>query len=104
MKLKIFVLYVKENELIDENIEENRQMSEQNNEEQTALAQEAMDVRKKELDSDKAKQVERLNLTWDKLGADKKTQFKQDQSDWFKKRDVECKVLAQKSVEEIPEK
>ncbi|MFX4369938.1 DUF1311 domain-containing protein, partial [Acinetobacter baumannii] len=50
-----YAAYVKENELIDENIEENRQMSEQNNEEQTALAQEAMDVRKKELDSDKAK-------------------------------------------------
>lgn len=99
-----YAAYVKENELIEENIEENRQMSEENNEEQTSLAQEAMDVRKKELDSDKAKQVERLNQTWDKLSAEKKTQFKQDQSDWFKKRDVECKVLAQKSVDDIPEK
>lgn len=95
-----YAAYVKENELI----EENQQISEQNNEEQTALAQEAMDVRKKELDSDKAKQVERLNQTWDKLSAEKKIQFKQDQSDWFKKRDVECKVLAQKTVDEIPEK
>lgn len=99
-----YAAYVKENELIEENIEENQQISEQNNEEQTALAQEAMDVRKKELDSDKAKQVERLNQTWDKLSAEKKNQFKQDQSDWFKKRDVECKVLAQKTVDEIPEK
>ena len=42
-----YAAYVKENELIEENIEENLQISEQNNEEQTALAQEAMDVRKK---------------------------------------------------------
>ncbi len=53
-------------------LKKNQQISEQNNEEQTALAQEAMDVRKKELDSDKAKQVERLNQTWDKLSAEKK--------------------------------
>lgn len=99
-----YAAYVKENELIEENIEENRQISEENNEEQTSLAQEAMDVRKKELDAEKAKQVERLNQTWDKLSAEKKIQFKQDQSDWFKKRDVECKVLAQKSVDDIPEK
>lgn len=65
-----YAAYVKENELIEENIEENLQISEQNNEEQTALAQEAMDVRKR-IDADKAKQVERLNLTWDKLSADK---------------------------------
>ncbi|MBJ9721710.1 DUF1311 domain-containing protein [Acinetobacter calcoaceticus] len=99
-----YAAYVKENQLLEETIEENRQISEENNEEQTALAQKAMDVRKKELDSDKAKQVERLNQTWDKLSAEKKTQFKQDQSDWFEKRDVECKVLAQKSVHEISEK
>ena len=99
-----YAAYVKQNELIEENIEENQQISEQNNEEQTVLAQEAMDVRKKELDSDKAKQVDRLNQTWDKLSAEKKIQFKQDQLDWFKKRDVECKVLAQKTVDEIPEK
>lgn len=99
-----YAAYVKENELIEENIEENRQISEENNEEQTSLAQEAMDVRKKELDAEKAKQVERLNQTWDKLSAEKKIQFKQDQLDWFKKRDVECKVLAQKSVDDILEK
>ena len=63
-----------------------------------------MDVRKKELDAEKAKQVERLNQAWDQFTPEQKAQLQQDQSDWFEKRDVDCKVLSQKSVYDIAEK
>ena len=63
-----------------------------------------MDVRKKELDAEKAKQVERLNQAWDQFTPEQKAQLQQDQSDWFEKRDVDCKVLSQKSVHDIAEK
>ncbi|MGP4769988.1 MULTISPECIES: DUF1311 domain-containing protein [Acinetobacter] len=99
-----YAAYVEENQRYEKSRVEDDKQSAENYNAQTELAQKAMDVRKKELDSDKAKQVERLNQTWDKLNAEKKTQFKQDQSDWFEKRDVECKVLAQKSVDDIAEK
>ena len=63
-----------------------------------------MDIRNKELDAEKSKQVDRLNLTWDKFSAEQKMQLQQDQSDWFEKRDIDCKVLSQKNVNEIAEK
>lgn len=99
-----YAAYVQENQRYEKSRVEDDKQSAENYNAQTELAQKAMYVRKKELDANKAKQVERLNQTWDKLSAEKKTQFKQDQSDWFEKRDVECKVLAQKNVDDIPEK
>lgn len=99
-----YAAYVEENQRYEKSRVEDDKQSAENLAAQTELAQKAMDVRKKELDTEKSKQVERLNQTWDKLSTEKKTQFKQDQSDWFEKRDVECKVLAQKSVHDIPEK
>ncbi|WP_151980175.1 DUF1311 domain-containing protein [Acinetobacter guerrae] len=68
------------------------------------LAKQAMDIRKKELDAENQRQVERLNQTWDNFTEEQRDQLKQDQADWIEKRDVDCKVLAQKSVYEIPEK
>jgi uncharacterized protein YecT (DUF1311 family) len=62
-----------------------------------------MDIRKKELDEEKAKQVDRLNQTWDSLTEEAKAQLKQDQAEWFEKRDVDCKVISQKSYSELPE-
>lgn len=66
--------------------------------EQKVLAQKAMDIRKKELDEDKVKQVDRLNQTWDNFTDEQKQKLQQDQSDWFEKRDVDCKVISQKST------
>ena len=71
--------------------------------EQRALAQKAMDIRQKELESEKQQQVERLNQVWDKLTEEQRTQVQQDQADWFEKRDVDCKVISQKSVYNIDE-
>ncbi|OTG65986.1 hypothetical protein [Acinetobacter silvestris] len=71
------------------------------NAEQTELAQKAMNIRKKELDEEKAKQVDRLNQTWDRFTDEQKAQLQQDQSEWFEKRDVDCKVISQKSVGQL---
>ena len=90
-------------------MEQNKKMNEQaevsatENAAQTQLAQKAMNIRKKELDEENAKQVERLNQTWDRLNEEQRVQQKQDQADWFEKRDVDCKVISQKSVGDIAE-
>ena len=42
--------------------------------------------------------MERLNQTWDNFTEEQKQQLQQDQTDWFEKRDVDCKVISQKSV------
>lgn len=68
---------------------------------QVELAQKAMDIRKKELDEDKRKVVDRLNQTWDRFTDEQKAELQQDQSDWFEKRDVDCRVIAQKNVYQI---
>ena len=86
--------YVKENE-------KTRSQNEANSiaySAQTELAQKAMDIRKKELDDDKKKVVERLNQTWDRFSDEQKAQLQDDQSEWFEKRDVDCKVISQKNV------
>ena len=94
-----YAAYVAENK----KIKENEQSSQIENAEQTELAQKAMDIRKKELDDDKLKQVDRLNQAWDKLTDEQKAQLQQDQSEWFEKRDVDCKVISQKYVGQISE-
>lgn len=76
----------------------------QNEAEQQELAQKSMDIRQKELNADQAKVVERLNQTWDNFTSEQKAQLQQDQSDWFEKRDVDCKVLAQTSIHNFAEK
>jgi len=92
-----YAAYIKENK--------NSQVREQEyqieNAEQKELAQKAMGIRKKELDADKLKQVERLNQVWDTFTDEQKAQLQQDQSEWFEKRDVDCKVIAQRSFGEI---
>ena len=60
--------------------------------------QKAMDIRNKELESEKTSLVESLNQAWDSLADEQRIEIKQAQADWFEKRDVDCKVLAQKSV------
>ena len=89
--------YVKQNS-------ENREYSEKSSQEhaaEVALAQKVMDIRQKELDADKTKVVERLNQIWDQFSPEQKQQLQQDQSDWFEKRDVDCKVIAQKNVYQL---
>ena len=71
---------------------------------QKALALKAMQLRKSDLDKEQARAVERLNLTWDNLTSEQKEQLKSDQTEWFERRDVDCKVVSQKSIESIPEK
>ncbi|ENU34045.1 hypothetical protein [Acinetobacter parvus] len=99
-----YVAYLKENQRIEKEGAAYQQEYDANESAQTDLAQKAMDVRKKELDAEKAKQVERLNQAWDQFTPEQKAQLQQDQSDWFEKRDVDCKVLSQKSVHDIAEK
>lgn len=91
------VLYAAYNKQNKQN-EEYYKQSAENDTAQTSLAQKAMDIRKKELDQDNAAVVDRLNQTWDRFSDEQKAQLQQDQADWFEKRDVDCKVLAQKSV------
>lgn len=91
--------YLKENEAIREQQTE----SSVKDAAQTELALKAMNIRNKELDDDKKKVVERLNQTWDRFSDEQKTQLQQDQSDWFEKRDVDCKVISQKRVYQISE-
>lgn len=86
--------YVKENKQDDER---QKQYTKENIE-QMALAQKAMDIRNKELEKEKALSVERLNQAWDALSDEQRDEMKQTQADWFEKRDVDCKVIAQKSV------
>ncbi|QIO06306.1 DUF1311 domain-containing protein [Acinetobacter shaoyimingii] len=84
--------YVKENSSIKEEQTQNTLK----NAEQVELAQKAMDIRKKELNEEKSKVVERLNQTWDRFSDEQKAELQQDQSEWFEKRDIDCKVIAQK--------
>jgi hypothetical protein len=87
--------------------EQNKENSKKYVEEDTAqreLAQKALDVRQKEIDGEQNASVEKLNAAWDRLTAEQKTSQQQDQSDWFEKRDVDCKVLSQKSVHQMDEK
>jgi uncharacterized protein YecT (DUF1311 family) len=89
--------YVNENKQINANAQK------YNEEEaaQTALAQKAMDIRKKEIESEKTQAVDRLNAAWDNLSVEEKAEHKQEQTSWFEKRDVDCKVLAQKPVYQL---
>ena len=91
--------YVKENEELRarENLSSEKEAA------QTELALKAMNIRKKEIDVDKVKVVERLNQTWDRFNDEQKAQLKQDQADWFEKRDVDCKVISQKRIYDISE-
>lgn len=91
--------YIKDNQDIQKNMAE----YEAEHTEQQVLAQKAMDIRNKELDSEKANVVERLNDAWEQLTEETRQKFKQDQVEWFEKRDVDCKVLAQKNVYELNE-
>lgn len=70
---------------------------------QMSLAQKAIDIRKKELDAENASVVERLNQTWDSLNEEQQAKLKSEQAEWFEKRDVDCKVLSQKSVYSLSE-
>lgn len=88
--------YMKQNA----NIQESSEQYEVQHNEQMALAQKAMEIRQKELTQDKEKVVERLNTTWDRFGDEQKAQLQQDQSDWFERRDVDCKVISQKRIDE----
>ena len=86
------------------NIEANQQNVEKYNKEnaaQMALAQKALDIRQKEVDAEQKAVVERLNSTWDRFSPEQKTAQQQDQSDWFEKRDVDCKVISQKRVYDL---
>jgi hypothetical protein len=94
-----YAAYIKENK----DIRQRQQENQIEDAAQTELAQKAMDIRKKELDEEKLKQVDRLNQTWDSLTEEAKAQLKQDQTEWFEKRDVDCKVISQKSYSELPE-
>ncbi len=96
----LFESYIKKNKEYQSMIQD----SDQKEAAQYNLAKQAMDIRKKELDAEKQKQVERLNQTWDNFTEEQRLQLKQDQADWFEKRDIDCKVLAQKPIHEIPEK
>lgn len=96
-KAVLYEAYVKENA----KNRENQELSSVKDAEQTELAQKSMDIRNKELDGDKQKVVERLNQTWDRFSDEQKATLQQDQSDWFEKRDVDCKVLAQKRIYDI---
>ena len=86
-----------------QNAEGNRESEQYQKEqaEQRNLAQKAMDIRKKELDAEKSSAVERLNQSWDNLSVEQKAQYKQDQATWFEKRDVDCKVIAQKPIYQV---
>lgn len=79
-----------------------KQYSEQEAE-QMRLGQKAMDIRQKELNSEKSAVVERLNQTWERFNPEQKAQLQQDQSDWFERRDIDCKVLSQKNVYSMPD-
>lgn len=90
--------YVKENK----SLKTESDKYDQQNQAQMQLAQKAMDLRKKELDLEKAKKVELLKQTWDGLDVERKAQLKLDQAQWFEKRDIDCKVLAQRDIEDKP--
>lgn len=92
-----YAAYIKENK----DSQEDMQKYDQEAEQLRQLSQKAMDIRAKELVAEKATQVERLNQTWDNLSEEQQDQLKQDQSSWFEKRDVDCKVIAQKRVGQL---
>lgn len=96
-KAVLYEAYVKENAAN----RESQALSSLKDAEQTELAQKSMNIRNKELSDDKHKVVDRLNQTWDRFSDEQKAQLQQDQSDWFEKRDVDCKVLAQKRIYDL---
>lgn len=89
---------------------ENKSVQDANNEydaehdKQQALAQSAMNIRQKELSVEKASQVEFLNETWESIGEDTRQALTQEQKAWFEKRDIECKVLAQRDVYDMSDR
>ncbi|MDQ8951358.1 DUF1311 domain-containing protein [Acinetobacter rudis] len=97
MKAVQFASYAKENKTIRDSEKEND--AEHNK--QQALAQAAMNIRQKELSVEKASQVEFLNETWESLSVDIRQALKQEQKEWFEKRDVECKVISQRDVYDL---
>lgn len=86
-----------------ENAEGNREIEKSAKEEseQRNLAKKSLEIRKKELDKEKLSGVERLNQSWDNLSVELKEKYKQEQVTWFEKRDVDCKVISQKSVYQL---
>ena len=89
-----YAAYIEENHEIAKSQVENEQQSSA----QTQLAQKAMDIRKKELDEDKTKAVEKMALVWNNLIEEQRTSLENDQKQWVEKRDVDCQVISQKSV------
>ena len=74
------------------------------NQQEQELASKAMQLRKSDIEKEQTSVVERLNLTWDNLNAEQKENLKADQTKWFERRDIDCKVLSQKAVTSIAEK
>lgn len=95
-----FASYAKENKTI----RDAEQEFDAEHDKQQALAQAALNIRQKELSVEKESQVEFLNETWESLSEDIRQALKKEQKEWFEKRDVECKVLAQRDVYDLSDR
>lgn len=95
-----FASYAKENKTISDA----EKAFDAEHDKQQALAQSAMNIRQKELKVEKASQVEFLNETWESLSEETRQALQQEQKAWFEKRDVECKVLAQRDVYDMSDR
>ncbi len=82
---------------------ENQQM-EQELEEKYQLIADAMEIRLNELNNSLAKKTGQLNTMWETKPKEFQAMYLANQKAWFKKRDVECRIEAQKPYHEIDEK
>lgn len=82
---------------------ENEQM-EQELEEKYQLIADAMEIRLNELNNSLAKKTDQLNTMWENKPKEFQAMYLANQKAWFKKRDVECRIEAQKPYHEIDEK
>lgn len=94
-----FAGLIAENKTLEQQQAQDQQVMDQ----QKALAQEAIDVRNKELSDEQSRRVEALNAAWDNLTEAKRAELQDDQQQWFKKRDVDCQIIGQRNISEIPE-
>ena len=97
-------LYLPAYEQEDREVSSENQQMEQELEEKYQLIADAMEIRLNELNSTLAKKTDQLNTMWETKPKEFQAMYLANQKAWFKKRDVECRIEAQKPYHEIPDK
>ncbi len=94
-------LYLPAYEAEEQELSSENQQIEREQEEKDKLISDAMDIRLNEINEALAKKTDQLNTMWESKSKEFHVAYLANQKAWFKKRDVECKIEAQKPYHEI---